>query len=233
MLWNFGMVRTVSKDHPLIVERIHPRSDTDGARRRERGFKLHLHERDPSAPLSPFYFDFQGSDIPEAQGLPTFEVVDLAARCMIGTGLAAQVQCRAMVGVPPEGNPFAKRFAELSGVPYFELERLDVSRARSIISLKDDVPTSVQKVLVVNDVITSGASTVDTVMALRVEGIEVTDVMAFIDRDQGARDKLADVDCKLHAVFTTADLFTIYSRERKIQGRLRNKIKDYLDRVRA
>lgn len=61
-------------------------------------------------------------------------------------------------------------------------------------------------VLVVEDVATSGGSTVQAVEALREAGATVTDAYVVVDRESGAEAALAAVDVRLHSLVRAADL---------------------------
>ncbi len=63
-----------------------------------------------------------------------------------------------------------------------------------------------QHCIVFEDVITSGGSVIDTVNLLRQESLIVTDVISFIDREQGGRSKIEQIDCRLFSVFTMTEL---------------------------
>lgn len=66
-----------------------------------------------------------------------------------------------------------------------------------------------QHCIVFEDVITSGGSVIDTVNLLRQEKLIITDIAAFIDREQGGKSAIEKIGCKLHAVFTMTELLDV------------------------
>ncbi len=62
-----------------------------------------------------------------------------------------------------------------------------------------------QRCLVVEDVITSGASLLETTTDLEKEGLKITDVTALIDREQGGVKKL-EKHYRVHTVFRLSDM---------------------------
>jgi uridine monophosphate synthetase len=63
-----------------------------------------------------------------------------------------------------------------------------------------------ERVVVIEDLVTSGGSTLKTVELLRAAGLVVEDVVVLIDREQGARAALAAAGLRLHAVFTLGEV---------------------------
>jgi orotate phosphoribosyltransferase len=63
-----------------------------------------------------------------------------------------------------------------------------------------------EQVVVVEDVITTAGQVIESVGQMRELGLLITDVLCVIDRQQGGREKLAAIGCKLHAVFTLDEL---------------------------
>jgi len=63
-----------------------------------------------------------------------------------------------------------------------------------------------ERVVVLEDIATTGQSAVDAAAALRAAGAVVEDVLVVVDREEGARENLADNDLELHALVTASEL---------------------------
>jgi uridine monophosphate synthetase len=62
--------------------------------------------------------------------------------------------------------------------------------------------------VVIEDVVSSGASVLDIVEPLQAAGLTVRDVLVLIDREQGARAQLARHNLNVHAVCTLTQVLT-------------------------
>jgi len=63
-----------------------------------------------------------------------------------------------------------------------------------------------EEVVVLEDIATTGQSAVDAVEALREAGAVVNRVLVVVDREEGARELLADHDIELEALLTASSL---------------------------
>jgi len=62
------------------------------------------------------------------------------------------------------------------------------------------------RVVLVEDVVTSGGAVLDATRVLREQGATVEDVLCVIDRQEGGRERLAELGLTLRPVLTRADL---------------------------
>uniref|UniRef100_A0A7C6EGI4 Orotate phosphoribosyltransferase n=1 Tax=candidate division WOR-3 bacterium TaxID=2052148 RepID=A0A7C6EGI4_UNCW3 len=63
-----------------------------------------------------------------------------------------------------------------------------------------------ETVVVVEDVITTAGQVVTSINELRKLGLVVKDVVCVIDREEGGREKLAEIGCSLASVFKMSEL---------------------------
>jgi orotate phosphoribosyltransferase len=62
------------------------------------------------------------------------------------------------------------------------------------------------RVVVIEDVVTTGGSSMQAVEAVRASGCEVRRVLAIVDREEGGRQNLAEAGLSLEAIFTASEL---------------------------
>ncbi|XP_058822689.1 uridine 5'-monophosphate synthase [Topomyia yanbarensis] len=114
--------------------------------------------------------------------------------------------------------------AHLCGVPYTALP------IATLISIKANKPMLIRrkevktygtkkmiegkfnagdKCLIIEDVVTSGSSILDTVNDLRAEGLAVTDAIVVVDREQGGARNTEEDGVKMHSLFTLSYLLNV------------------------
>ncbi len=79
-----------------------------------------------------------------------------------------------------------------------------------------------QKVLIIEDLATSGLSVVEIVEPLEHEGLKVDDVIVLLNREQGAHENLKNKNLNLHAVFTITELLQALLEKNRITQNIYN-----------
>ena len=64
-----------------------------------------------------------------------------------------------------------------------------------------------ERVVVIDDIVTDGASKLEAIEPLEAAGLVVEDLVVLIDREQGGRERLAAKNYRLHAVLTISQCF--------------------------
>lgn len=85
-----------------------------------------------------------------------------------------------------------------------------------------------QNCLLVEDVITSGKSLLETIPEIENEGITVSDIVVVLDREQGGREILEQKGYRVHVLFTIAEIVNILKEENEITDEEEVRIKDFL-----
>lgn len=80
--------------------------------------------------------------------------------------------------------------------------------------------TAGQKVLIVEDLVTSGLSVFETSEPLEHEGLKISDVVVLLNREQGAEENLKNKNLNLHAVLTITELLQTLLKKNKIDKKI-------------
>lgn len=90
-----------------------------------------------------------------------------------------------------------------------------------------------QKCLIIEDVVTSGSSVLETVKDLRKEGLLAEEAIIILDREQGGSENLAANDVQIKSLFTMTKLIAILVKKGKINEDMALKVKNYLSETKA
>ena len=85
-----------------------------------------------------------------------------------------------------------------------------------------------QNCLLVEDVITSGKSLLETIPEIEEEGITVSDIVVVLDREQGGKQLLESKGYRVHTLFTISEVCEMLYEDGKLDTAEVAKIKDFL-----
>jgi orotate phosphoribosyltransferase len=110
----------------------------------------------------------------------------------------------ALAGLELGGVPIATMLSALTGRParYVRKQAKPYGTCR----LAEGGDIAGERLLIVEDVVTSGGAILDAVRALRDRGAHCERVVCVIDRESGGRENLAAEDLVLEALFTMSEL---------------------------
>lgn len=152
-----------------------------------------------SGKRSPYYFDFRV--------LPSFpelylNVIELWLQKLGGSG----VRFDGVVGVASAGIVHAAVLGYLTKKPigYVRAERKDHGTGRLVEGSLRGL-----KVLVVDDVVTTGSTLVRAYSLLREDGVEVSAFSVILDREEGAEATITHLGVPMISLIKTSQIFTV------------------------
>lgn len=151
-----------------------------------------------SGKMSPYYIDFRVvPSFPDAFHKICESCVE-AIRGSIGISSFARV-----AGIPTAGIPFASVVAYNLNKPllYARLANRAHGRERRV----EGQLISGDKILLLDDLITSGKSLLKAAEAVRVEGGVINEAMVLIDREEGGKEALADSRIRLRCLLKVSE----------------------------
>lgn len=131
-----------------------------------------------------------------------------------------------LCGVPYTAIPFATAMTLSSGKPM--LFRRKEAKAHGTKRIIEGNFKPNERVLVVEDLVTSGISVMETVDPLRTEQLHVEHVVVLLDRQQGAAENLKQHNITLHAAFTLSDMLSVLVSDGKIDSSVRDSVAKFV-----
>ena len=167
--------------------------------------------------MSPVYVDFRT--------LVTYpDVLKSVAQAILGVmkGLSYD----RVAGIPYAGLPLGVAVSLEGGVPmlYARQEQKSHGTARRI---EGDYQAG-ETVVVIDDIITDGASKIEAIEPLEEARLIVKDVVIVLDREQGGAAKLADAGYTLHSVGTLSQVLESLVRQGKVTQEKRDEVARFI-----
>lgn len=82
--------------------------------------------------------------------------------------------------------------------------------------------------LIIEDVVTSGSSVLETAEVLQKEGLKVTDAIVLLDREQGGKARLEERGIRLHSVCTLSGVLEILQQQGEVAAEMVEKVKKFI-----
>eukprot|EP00281_Chroomonas_sp_CCMP1168_P024532 CAMPEP_0206230662 /NCGR_PEP_ID=MMETSP0047_2-20121206/10391_1 /ASSEMBLY_ACC=CAM_ASM_000192 /TAXON_ID=195065 /ORGANISM="Chroomonas mesostigmatica_cf, Strain CCMP1168" /LENGTH=474 /DNA_ID=CAMNT_0053654125 /DNA_START=12 /DNA_END=1436 /DNA_ORIENTATION=- len=139
---------------------------------------------------------------------------------------AADAKFDVMCGVPYTALPFASAMSVDHDMPMVlrRKEAKDYGTKKMI----EGVYEQGAKCLIVEDVVTSGMSVLETSASLKEEGLNVTHAVVLLDREQGGPERIADGGVTLKSVLTVSKFIEVLENAGKLDAATAGKVRDFV-----
>jgi uridine monophosphate synthetase len=119
-----------------------------------------------------------------------------------------------LCAVPYAAVPVTTTFSMLSGIPMVMARK--EAKDHGAKKMIEGVYTPGQECLIIEDVITTGASVLETVKTVEAAGLIVKDIIGLIDRQQGGAENITGNGYRFHAIFTLQELLNLLKKSDRI-----------------
>jgi len=163
---------------------------------------------------SPYYIDLRR----------LYSFPDLAFKVINELIKIINVEYDAVAGVATGGIPLAAYIAFTKRIPlgYVRVERKSHGMESKVEGVLEG-----RKVLIVDDVATTGQSLLTSAKALKALNASVVAAAAVVDREQGARGVLASEGIKLYTLITVTEIFNVLLKEGLIDNATYREVMEY------
>lgn len=167
--------------------------------------------------MSPVYCDFRGL-------VSTPDLLAEVGKALAGK--AREIGCDRIAGIPYAGLPLGVAASLAGGIPmiYPRKEAKDYGTKKLI----EGAYNEGDKILVIDDIITDGASKIEAIEPLKAAGLVVTDILIILDREQGGDKILAKAGYKLHSLGTLSQILDALVAVGKVDADMRAKVAEFV-----
>lgn len=131
-----------------------------------------------------------------------------------------------IAGIPYAGLPLAVAASLAAGIPliYSRREEKSYGTKRRI----EGLFAPGERVVLIDDIITDGASKFEAIQPLEEAGLIVKDLVILIDREQGGSELLAAKGYALHAILRISECFDEWERTGAVEAGLLERSREFL-----
>lgn len=133
-----------------------------------------------------------------------------------------------ILGVPTAGVPFATMVSQKLTLPLIYYRK-----ARKEHGVRKKIEGSVERndrVLIVDDLITTGESVIEAAEAVREQGAIATELVVLLDREQGGSERLRQAYVEPHILFRVSEAFAWLTQVKLLSQEEFERISQYIQR---
>lgn len=141
------------------------------------------------------------------------------------------IQCDITCGVPLTGIPLATAYALENNTPMVMCRK--ETKEHGTKKMIEGNFEKGQSCLLIEDLITSGMSSLETIEHLHAAELQVKDIIVVLDREQGGKQYLEEKGYRLHALFTLHEMLDALAQTEKITREKADEVARYCAATKA
>ena len=154
------------------------------------------------------------------------EILKQISDMLWNVAMASKADFSVICGVPYTALPIASAISVDHNVPM--VMRRKEAKSYGTKRLIEGVFTPESKCLVIEDVVTSGSSVLETVESLASVALRVSDTVVLLDRFQGGAEMLQSQGVKLHSLLTLPEVLDVLLARGKVDQEMAVKVHEFL-----
>ncbi|KAH0621312.1 hypothetical protein JD844_022461 [Phrynosoma platyrhinos] len=154
------------------------------------------------------------------------KLLNKVADLLFQTAEDAKLKYESVCGVPYTALPLATIICSTKQIPM--LIRRKEAKDHGTRRLVEGTINSGETCLIIEDVVTSGSSVLETAEILRKEGLKVTDAIVLLDREQGGKAILEKHGIRLHSVCTLSQILRILEQQKKVPPEMLARVEKFI-----
>ncbi|KFM76798.1 Uridine 5'-monophosphate synthase, partial [Stegodyphus mimosarum] len=174
-----------------------------------------------SGVISPIYIDLR-------QIIHYPDLVHCIAEAVHEKKIERNIKVEVLCGVPYTALPIASVVSVLHNIPM--VLRRKEAKSYGTKKMVEGVLKEGDNCLIIEDIVSSGSSVIETAETLRKEGLIVTDCIVVLNRMQGGLENLKKEGICLHSLFDIHDIFDSYCTVNKVKATVIENVKLYLEK---
>lgn len=139
---------------------------------------------------------------------------------------AKEIGCDRVCAIPYAGLPIGVATSIQGNIPLVYSRK--EAKTYGTKKLIEGDYKSTDKVLVIDDIVTDGASKIEAIKPLKEEGLNVKDILVIIDREQGGKKLLKEAGYELYSIGTLSEILEHLKSIGKVDNDLYNKVKEFI-----
>jgi len=139
-----------------------------------------------------------------------------------------KIKFKRMVAIPYTALPIVANISAINNKPWI-YTRKEVKEYGTKKLVEGEFKKG-ERIVMIDDMITTGGSKFETVKPLNDLGLNIKDIVVLVDREQGGKEQLEAKGYKLHSVFTISQWLLVLFKSKKLTRAKYNEVIDYLNK---